>query len=99
MSQGQADGCVDYFFPTFNLGLEVNETLARGFQRLLGNFMYDRTLAFDTVDGHNEHWSAFEKAARILNSTSGGFEMSTTEDDVERCRKVNSIMVDGNNGI
>lgn len=47
----------------------------------------------------SETWRTFSTTASILNITAGGFAMSTAENDVSRCKRVNAIMVDETNGI
>jgi hypothetical protein len=94
-----ADDGADYFYPNFPLGLPVEENMARGLQRLLGNFMYGKALVVNETEGGTEDWMTFGKQARVLNITASGFEMGATVDDVERCRKVNAILQDAKNGI
>ncbi|KIX09168.1 uncharacterized protein Z518_00247 [Rhinocladiella mackenziei CBS 650.93] len=87
------------FYPNFPLGFDVDEGTARGLQQLLGDFMYGRPLEFNGIGGERLQWHSFGNDAAILNITANRFEMDTTVEDVERCRKVNAIMMDEKNGI
>lgn len=44
----------DYFYPNFDFGVEVNETIARGFQRSLGDFLSDKPMLLESVSGRSE---------------------------------------------
>ncbi len=61
--------------------------------------MYERSLTFGSPAGKAENWDTFEGSASILNITVDGFTTRTIEDDVARCEKVNTFMVDVKNGI
>ena len=89
----------DYIYPNFDLDFEVNETIARSSQRLLGDFMYEKPMIFKSMSGEGDSWRAFGNTASILNITAGGFAVSTAQDDVSRCKRVNAIVADERNGI
>lgn len=66
---------------------------------MFGQFIYDEPLTFGCDKEEVEYWPDFKTNASILNITVNGFVKDLTREDVERCGKVASIMLDERNGI
>ena len=67
-----------YFYPNFDLGFPVDERVARGVQRMLGEFIYGRELSI-TAAGEQIQWSSFASDGNVLNITARGFEMGKAD--------------------